>query len=128
MTVGSLTTEKYAKMLMESSGLDKYFDPRLVVLRDDVKQLKPSPDVWDETAERAGVNTTEQLVFEDSPRGILGAVTVGCLTIGMPIYNRPDTVNALVEAGAHRVFMNWDEINTPALIKNLNEESAQSRA
>lgn len=120
--IGSLTEEKYAKVLLEKSGLDKLFGQENIVLRHHVKDPKPAPDVWIETAMRTGVDIPNQLVFEDSPRGIRGAVEVGIYCVGMPVYNRPDTVTDLMNAGARRIFMNWDEINPGALISNINME------
>ena len=121
-TIGSLTNEDQARLLLEKSGLDTLFGYRNVVLREHVQRVKPAPDVWIETAKRASVNPDAQLVFEDSPRGIQGALEVGAYCIGMPVYNRLDVVTALVSAGAKRVFMQWDEINAHNLLNNVNLE------
>lgn len=121
-TIGSLTNENQALLLLEKSGLGELFGYENIVLREHVKNVKPAPDVWIETARRASVNPDAQLVFEDSPRGIQGALKIGAYCIGMPIYNRPDTINALVDAGAKRIFMQWDEINALNLIDNINRE------
>ncbi len=121
-TIGSLTNQDQAVVLLERSGLMKVFGYENIVLREHVQRPKPAPDVWIETAKRAGVNPSEQLVFEDSPRGIVGAVEVGAYCIGMPVYNRPDVANALINAGAKRIFFQWDEINPLRLINNINQE------
>ncbi len=121
-TIGSLTDREHAEVLLDRSGVGKLFGNENIVLREHVKNLKPAPDVWYETAKRAGVNPADQLVFEDSPKGIKGAAQVGAYCIGMPVYNRPDIISALVNAGAKRIFMEWDEINPAQLIENINEE------
>ena len=122
-TIGSLTEREYAEILLYRSGiLDLFGGYDNVVLREDVQNPKPAPDVWIETARRAGVNPDEQIIFEDSPRGVEGGVQIGAYCIGMPTYNRPDAVTSLVKAGVKRVFMSWDEINPEALFFNAYHE------
>lgn len=120
--IGSLTNSDQAMVLLERSGVGDLFGYENIVLREHVKNPKPAPDVWYETAKRAGIDPAAQLVFEDSPRGIEGAIKVGASCIGMPVYNRPDVIGDLVKVGAIRVFMEWDEINAQRLIENINRE------
>lgn len=47
------------------------------------RRSKPHEYHWRETARRCGVETSEFLVVEDSPRGITSAVRAGCITIGI---------------------------------------------
>lgn len=121
-TIGSLTNEEQARILLEKSGLANLFGYQNIVLRENVINPKPAPDVWIETAQRAGVQPSQQIVFEDSPRGIQGAISVGAYCVGMPVYNRKDTIIALAEAGAKRFFMSWEEINPDPLLRNINQE------
>ncbi len=121
-TIGSLTNEKQALTLLEQSGLGKLFGYENIVLREHVARPKPAPDVWIETASRASVSPDSQLVCEDSPRGIQGAVEIGAYCIGMPTYHHPDVIKSLVDAGAKRVFLQWNEINPENLIRNINRE------
>ncbi len=121
-TIGSLTNEKQAAILLEKSGLGRLFGYENIVLREHVARPKPAPDVWIETARRAGVSPESQLVCEDSPRGIQGAVEVNAYAIGMPTYHRPDVIKSLIDAGAKRVFLHWNEINPYDLITNINRE------
>ena len=118
-SIGSACPSSQANILLNRSGLNKLFVPNTIVLREDVQNTKPAPDVWLETAKRTGVPPENQLIFEDSPKGIMGGVSVGAICVGMPIYNRLDTINALIQAGAKRIFIDWREINISALIKNL---------
>lgn len=124
-TIGSLTNREQALVLLERSGIGKLFGYENIVLREDVQNLKPTPDVWIATAQKANVEPAQQLVFEDSPRGIQGAVKIGAYCIGMPVYNRPDTIHNLVKEGAQRIFFCWSEINPHNLLKNINEERAK---
>src|SRR3989344_5269171 len=121
-TIGSLTNEEQARVLLTRGGLYDLFSPEQIVLREHVQKPKPAPDVWIETARRAEVDTSDQLVFEDSPKGIKGAIEVGAYCVGMPVYNRADAIAALVTAGARRIFHRWDEINPQALLDNVNRE------
>lgn len=124
-TIGSLTNRDQALVLLERSGIGKLFGYDNIVLREDIQNQKPAPDVWIATAKKANVEPAQQLVFEDSPRGIRGAVKIGAYCIGMPVYNRPDTIHDLVKEGAQRIFFCWSEINPHNLLKNINEERAK---
>ncbi len=126
-TIGSLTQEEQAKVLLERSGVGNLFGYENIVLREHVQNPKPAPDVWIETAKRAGVDPANQIVFEDSPRGIQGAIKIGAYCVGMPTNNQPDTLAALKEAGAKQIFMAWSEINPVHLIKNVNQERGNSQ-
>ena len=125
-TVGSVTNQEQAKILLERSGVRELFGQENIVLREDVQNPKPAPDVWIKTAEKAGVSPENQLVFEDSPRGIQGAVKVGASCVGMPVYNHTDIIKALMEAGAKRIFIHWAEISPENLLRNINQERNDS--
>jgi D-sedoheptulose 7-phosphate isomerase len=116
LTIGALTAREQARVLLAHSGLDKLFSEDQIVFGEDVEKPQPSPDVFLETARRAGVNSSEQLVFDDSPRGIKAAVDAGSTAIGMPVYHRPEAIAPLLQAGAKRVFPNWKQIDISQLI------------
>ena len=121
-TVGSLTSEKQAVMLLKNSGLaGEFFRKENIVLREHVARLKPAPDVFLKTASIMGIKPCEQLVFEDSPLGVQAALAAGSKAVGMPVVIRGTTVGALVDAGACRIFFDWREINIRALIDNLGQ-------
>jgi beta-phosphoglucomutase-like phosphatase (HAD superfamily) len=120
--IGSSADEEHAITLLTRGGLFELFGRQNMVFREDVQNSKPAPDVWIETAKRMSVEPESQLVFEDSPRGITGAIQVGAYCIGMPVYNKPNIIRELVDAGAKRIFMGWDEINTRNLVDNINQE------
>lgn len=126
-SIGSLTNKDQALVLLKKSGLIELFENKNIVLKEDVQKLKPAPNVWIETAKRTSVEPSSQLVFEDSPNGIIGAVKIGAYCVGMPTYNRPDTIIALVNAGAKRIFLSWDEINPVNLINNINQEHSMHK-
>lgn len=119
LTIGSLTPEKQAVTLLERSGLATLFGQHNIVLREHVANPKPAPDVFLKTASTMEIDPREQLVFEDSPRGVKAALAAGSKAVGMPVVIRGVTVGALVDAGACRIFFDWREINASALIENL---------
>jgi len=118
-SIGSLTGTAQAKVLLEHSGLKKIFPEDMIVLREHVTNLKPAPDVFIETAKRMGITPQEQLVFEDSPRGIQAALAAGSKAIGMPVYHREDTIQALKTAGASFVFLSWKDIDLETILQAL---------
>ena len=122
VTIGSLTPAKQAVLLLERSGLAANFGPHSVVLREHVEKPKPAPDVFLKTAAIMAVAPREQLIFEDSPRGVTAALAAGSRAIGMPVILRGNLVGALVDAGACRIFFDWRDINALALIGTLNSE------
>jgi beta-phosphoglucomutase len=115
-SIGSLTERIEAATLLERSGVGALFPREVTVLREDVVNVKPAPDVFLETARRMGIDPSEQLVFEDSPRGVAAALAAGSRAIGMPVYNRPEALDPLRKAGVEKIFMSWDEIDIGELL------------
>ena len=119
LAVGSVTSYSQTMILLKQSGLDKLFESKNIVLREHVLNLKPAPDVFLKTAEIMGISPDNQLVFEDSPRGVKAALAAGSKAIGTRVVIRGSTVAALVDAGVSRIFFGWRDINLSALLKNL---------
>ena len=120
VSIGSLTEEKYAVTLMKRSGLWDLFDKECIVLKEHVPNPKPAPDVFLKTAEKMGISPLDQLVFEDSPRGVQAAISAGSKAVGMPVVILDQTVGALVKAGVSELCFDWRNLNPYALIKNLS--------
>jgi len=124
VAIGSLTVIEQAKIILEQSGIGQLFPKENVVFETDVKNLKPSPDVFIETARRMNIAPSEQLVFEDSATGIAAARLAGSKMVALPVYRFTDNLLGLINAGATRIFLDWREINLVSLITNLNNEIA----
>ena len=118
--IGSLTPRNQAEVLLGRSSIALNLSAGMIVLAEDVRNHKPAPDVFLETARRMGIDPKTQLVFEDSPRGVQAAIAAGSRAIGMPVYNRLEATVPLLQAGACRLFLDWREINVGALLANLN--------
>lgn len=122
ITIGSLTDKQLAEIILQKSGLGRIIPQERIVLREEVGNVKPAPDVYHRTAEIAGVTPEEQLVFEDSINGVLAAQSAGSIVVAIPTWREPEFVSRLIRAGARRVFFEWDEIKTVDLIRNLQNE------
>ena len=55
-----------------------------VCTRDDVRRVKPAPDLFLLAADRLGVDPAACVVFEDSPNGLRAAHTAGMKTVAIP--------------------------------------------
>lgn len=77
-------TEKY----LQKVGLREYFD-RLISATQ-VKEGKPSPDIYIFACEQLGLAPEECIAVEDSPNGVKSAYGAGCRVIMVPDQTEPD--------------------------------------
>ncbi len=119
MTIGTAVEIERALPIFRRSGLDKLFRLSDIVFNADVKNRKPAPDCFIETARRMGVHPSQQIVFEDSPNGVRAGCAAGSRTIGMPVYKTETTISRLFEAGARQVFFSWEEVPIDLLIAQI---------
>jgi HAD superfamily hydrolase (TIGR01509 family) len=115
IAIGSLTKNSEARRILELTDLNNLFDTNNIVLKGDVTRVKPDPEVYFKTAEKMGISPTEQVVFEDSHRGIEAAVAAGSLPIGIPVINQPEITLRLLDSGARKVFLNWSLVRESIL-------------
>lgn len=73
--------EKFMKMSADCN-LISYFEFGL--FRDDCDKVKPHPEIYLKALEKAGVSSTEALVIEDTPRGIMAAKNAGIRVVAIP--------------------------------------------
>ncbi len=73
MAIGSVTPNQQAEIILAKSGLIGHFDRKNIILGNDIKGRHSKSDIFAETARRMGIKPDEQLVFDDSPHGILSA-------------------------------------------------------
>lgn len=116
ITIGTAVELEKSMALFRRSGLDKFFTLYDIVLLTDVKNSKPAPDCFIETARRMGIAPEEQLVFEDSPRGVKAGVAAGSPVIGMPVYDTETVKKRLLDAGACKIYTDWRHINVDELL------------
>lgn len=69
-------------------GLLRFFDE--IISATQVKEGKPSPDIYLYACEKLGAAPEECYAVEDSPNGVLSAYRAGCRVIMVPDQTQPD--------------------------------------
>ncbi len=80
--IATASPEAKARNFLQRTGLLQYFD-RIVSARD-MKEGKPSPDVYLFAVNQIGLKAEECLAVEDSPNGVLSASRAGLDVIMIP--------------------------------------------
>jgi HAD superfamily hydrolase (TIGR01509 family) len=75
MAVASSSYPEIIKIILEKTGLRKYFD--VVVSSQEAGKSKPEPDVFLLAARKLGIPAKDCLVVEDSANGIKAAQAAG---------------------------------------------------
>jgi putative hydrolase of the HAD superfamily len=121
MAIGSATSRKEGNILLEVAGLGEYFVDRCRVFLEDVVEPKPAAAIFNETAKRLGINPSEQLVFEDSPNGVIAASSAGSFVIAVPAVSNRMIKDRLEAAGALYIFDGWAAISIKGVMHILAE-------
>jgi len=79
--IATMSHRKHAVLVLEQLGLDGEFDA--LVTREDVKDAKPSPEIYLSTAERLGADPRDCFVLEDSVPGIRAANAAGMTCVAI---------------------------------------------
>jgi len=80
--VASTSTARWVVPAIERLGLRDRF--RTIVTAEDVKRLKPAPDVYLEAARRLAANPRRSVAIEDSGPGVAAASAAGMRTVAIP--------------------------------------------
>jgi HAD superfamily hydrolase (TIGR01509 family) len=80
--VASSSNRGWVQPWLERHGLSEHLGA--ICARDDVKQVKPAPDLFLLAAERLGVAPRGCVVFEDTPNGIAAAHAAGMWAVAVP--------------------------------------------
>ena len=67
---------------LERLGLSEHFD--CIKCADDVKNVKPAPELYLAVVDELGVRPEEAVALEDSPNGITAAQTAGTFCVVVP--------------------------------------------
>ncbi len=84
-TAYCLATNSYKKNALEClkfAGLEDIFS--VIIARDQVKQGKPFPDIFEAAAKALTVSSSQCLILEDSKPGIEAAVNAGAISVFIP--------------------------------------------
>lgn len=111
ITIGSALKKDFLHSCIKRAGLNRYFPKEAIVAGEDVAKTKPEPDIFLETARRMGIKPQNQIVFEDSPRGVKAGAAAGSDVIGIPVYYTQEVIQKLKEAGAKEVYSGWEKID-----------------
>lgn len=88
MAIATSSMRESAERSLHLAGLRDRFD--IVVTADDVKETKPSPEIYLLAAHKIGVSPTACVAFEDSGYGAMAAHAAGMATILVPDMIQPD--------------------------------------
>lgn len=99
---------------LEYLGLKDYFEK--IICRDHVQNVKPDPELFLRCAQELSLQTSEAIIFEDSPNGIRAANAAGifCVAVLNPITRQLDTSHA------NLVLEQIDEIPLEELCRRAN--------
>lgn len=86
--VVTATDLERANRYLERLGLLKYFDR--VISATQVKEGKPSPDIYEFACKELGLEPGACIAVEDSPNGVRSAFRAGCKVIMVPDQTEPD--------------------------------------
>jgi beta-phosphoglucomutase-like phosphatase (HAD superfamily) len=96
-------------------GLWDFFD--VICTADDVKKVKPDPELFLLAASRLGLEPGETVVFEDSPKGIQAAKAAGCYCVAVP--HKLSNLNG--RAGADLVIQSMADTTLSDLLDDINQ-------
>ena len=82
VALASSSPLKFIEFVLGKFDLNKYFN--LVISGDMVEHGKPSPDIYNYTAESLGLECDECVVIEDSINGVISAKSAGMYCIAVP--------------------------------------------
>jgi HAD superfamily hydrolase (TIGR01509 family) len=106
--------DRWAKNHLERLGLAHYFDA--FVEANDVKNVKPDPELYLKACEALGVRPNEAIAFEDSYHGAVAAKAAGLYCIVVP----NEVTRNLEFEGYDRKFNSLAETSLEELIELFN--------
>jgi len=104
--VASSSHQDIVRVILDASGLAKFFP--IILSGFQVKNGKPDPDIFIETARLLDTKPGRCVVIEDSYNGVRAAKAAGMICIG---YSNPFSGNQDL-SGADRIISSFSEIET----------------
>ena len=92
------------------NDFDGYVLADQVISGNDVKHGKPNPEPYLMALKKSGFNSSEVIVIENAPLGILSAKAAGIFTVAINTGILDDSI--LADSGADLVFQDWNELNS----------------
>lgn len=83
--LASSSSKEWVTNYLDELGLLKFFE--VIVTRDDVKKVKPAPDLYLKAINDLNIDPPEAIAFEDSLNGSIAAMTAGlnCVIVPNPV-------------------------------------------
>jgi HAD superfamily hydrolase (TIGR01509 family) len=97
--------------------LNMFDDFEVLICREDVRQVKPDPQLFLRAREALGLEVDETLVFEDSPSGVLAARRAGMRVVAIP---NAITAHATIQ-GASLMLSSLADLPLEVLLKQIEE-------
>ena len=94
-SVATSSSPVFAERALTTAGLRQRFE--FVLTAEDVKQGKPYPDIYLESARRHGVLPAHMLVLEDSLIGSRAGAAAGAITVAIPTHHSVEQVYESVD-------------------------------
>jgi beta-phosphoglucomutase-like phosphatase (HAD superfamily) len=124
VVIGSATLPEHFRIYWKAAGLNRFFkeeEDAVLSSPDSGLRPKPAPDIFIETARRMAIDPAEQLVIEDSVRGVKAGIAAGSIVLGMVVYDRPAAINPLYKEGAVKVLCGWRNVDWRELIAIISD-------
>jgi beta-phosphoglucomutase-like phosphatase (HAD superfamily) len=96
-----MSHRRHAALVLEQLGLSSAVD--VMVTREDVREAKPSPEIYLLIAERLGVEPSDCFVLEDSVPGIRAANAAGMRCVAITNDMTRNAVHAAFVLPAERI-------------------------
>ncbi len=107
VALASSNNYSVVEAILDHFGIADFFD--VITTMEEVSLSKPSPQIFEITAEKLGVEPYECLVFEDSKAGVEAAVAAGMAVVGVAgTKEEKEDLSA-----AHKIISGFSEFNFP---------------
>lgn len=94
LAIASSASKPWVTTHLKKLGLTSYF--HTICTQEDVPEVKPAPHLYRLALHRLGILTSEAIIIEDSPNGILAARQAGvfCIAVPNPVSSQLDLSGA----------------------------------
>jgi beta-phosphoglucomutase len=121
--IATMSHRKHAVLVLERLGLTGEAD--VLVTREDVKDAKPSPEIYLLTAEKLSAEPRDCFVLEDSVPGIRAALAAGMACVAITNDMTRDAVHAAAVLPPERIVDEPEQLT--AVARGVLEDLARAR-
>jgi beta-phosphoglucomutase len=121
--IATMSHRKHAVQVLERLGLTDQVD--VLCTREDVREAKPSPEIYFLVAEKLGAEPRDCFVLEDSLPGVRAADAAGMRCVAITNDMTRDAIHAAEVLPPNRVVDDPERLNTVA--RGVLEELAKQR-